>query len=70
MGLSESYISTLKADHDALDGRVSDVEAKTKVYIKDAQGTPHYWQLTIDAGVLVPVDAGTTAPTDGVIGVT
>ena len=63
---SESYIGTLKTDHDALNTKVT----AGKVYIKDGQGTPHYWQLTILAGVLVPVDAGTTPPTDGVIGTT
>lgn len=44
--------------------------AKTglKFYIKDAAGTPHYWQITIsDLGVLTTADAGTSLPTDGIV---
>lgn len=37
-----------------------------KMYIKDAAGTPHYWQLTVSTlGVLTTTDRGTTQPTDG-----
>lgn len=39
-----------------------------KFYIKDAQATPHYWQLTVTTlGVLTTADAGTTLPTDGIV---
>ena len=51
-------------------GAYADLTRKpTKVYLKDSQGTPHYWQLTVTTlGVLVTTDVGTTVPTDGVIG--
>lgn len=51
-------------------GAYSDLSGKpTKLYLKDTQGTPHYWELRVSAlGVLTTVDAGTTPPTDGVVG--
>lgn len=52
----------------ARSGGFGDLTATGKVYIKDAAGTPHYWQLTISTlGLLTTTDVGTTAPTDGVI---
>lgn len=39
-----------------------------KLYIRDAAGTPHYWQVTVSTlGVLTTSDAGTTLPTDGIV---
>ena len=39
-----------------------------KLYIRDAQATPHYWQVTVSTvGVLTTTDAGTTVPTDGIV---
>ena len=51
-------------------GAYADLTGKpTKLYLKDAQGTPHYWQLGVTVlGVLTITDMGTTLPTDGVIG--
>lgn len=35
----------------------------TGIVLKDAQGTPHYWRLTVDnSGNLVTTDLGTTKP--------
>jgi hypothetical protein len=37
--------------------------ATTGVVLKDTQGTPHYWRLTVDnTGSLVTTDLGTTKP--------
>ncbi len=37
--------------------------ATTGVVLKDTQGTPHYWRLTVDtSGSLVTTDLGTTKP--------
>jgi hypothetical protein len=37
--------------------------ATTGVVLKDTQGTPHYWGVTVDtAGSLVTTDLGTTRP--------
>lgn len=42
--------------------------ATMKLYLIDAQGTPHYWQLQVSTlGVLTTTDTGTTAPTNGII---
>lgn len=40
------------------------VDLATKgLVLKDTQGTPHYWRLTVTTlGVLVTTDLGTTAP--------
>ena len=44
--------------------------ATGKLYLKDTQGTPHYWQVTVsNTGVLTTADVGTTLPTDGFVGV-
>ncbi len=54
----------------AATGAYSDLTGKpTKIYLKDTAGTPHYWELRVDTSeVISTVDAGTTVPTDGVIG--
>jgi hypothetical protein len=37
--------------------------ATTGIVLKDTQGTPHYWRLTVDnTGALVTTDLGTTKP--------
>jgi hypothetical protein len=47
---------------DATDDVVIDLATKGLV-LKDTQGTPHYWRVTIsNAGVLVTTDVGTTKP--------
>lgn len=39
-----------------------------KLYIRDAAGTPHYWQITVSTlGVLTTADAGTSVPSDGIV---
>ena len=54
------------ATQTALDAKAAKVGLK--FYIRDAQGTPHYWQLTVsDVGVLTTTDRGTSVPTDGVV---
>lgn len=41
----------------------------TQVYLKDSATPAHYWKLTVSTlGVLGTTDAGTSVPTDGVIG--
>lgn len=41
---------------------VSDLATKG-IVLKDTQGTPHYWRVTVDnVGALVITDAGTTRP--------
>lgn len=47
---------------DASDDVIVDTAAKGLV-LKDTQGTPHYWRVTVDnAGALVISDLGTTKP--------
>lgn len=39
-------------------------DAATGIVLKDTQGTPHYWRVTVsNAGALVVTDLGTTKPT-------
>ena len=58
---TESEVDTLLA---------AKAPATGKLYLKDTQGTPHYWQVTVSVlGVLTTADAGTTLPTDGFVGV-
>lgn len=38
-------------------------DASNGLVLKDTQGTPHYWRLTVDnTGTLVTTDLGTTKP--------
>lgn len=47
---------------DATDDVVIDM-ATSGLVLKDTQGTPHYWRVTIDnTGALVTTDLGTTKP--------
>ena len=47
---------------DTTDDIVIDLATKGLV-LKDTQGTPHYWRVTIDnTGALVTTDLGTTKP--------
>lgn len=35
----------------------------SSIVLKDAQATPHYWELSVDnTGALVTTDLGTSAP--------
>ena len=44
-------------------GAITIDNAATGVVLKDTQGTPHYWRLTVDnTGALVTTDEGTTKP--------
>ena len=63
--------TTIGAGTSSFSGAYADLSGKpTKFYLKDGQGTPHYWQLTVSVlGVLTTTDIGTTEPTDGVIGI-
>jgi hypothetical protein len=59
-GLNASSRITKGAD--AQDDLVIDLASKGLV-LKDTQGTPHYWRVTIsNAGALVITDVGTTKP--------
>ena len=62
--------STIGAGTSSFSGAYADLTDKpTKLYLKDAQGTPHYWQLGVTIlGILTMTDVGTTLPTDGVVG--
>lgn len=47
---------------DTTDDLIIDLATKGLV-LKDTQGTPHYWRVTIDnTGTLVTTDLGTTKP--------
>lgn len=51
-----------KADMDGSADIIIDSATKGLV-LKDTQGTPHYWRLTVDnTGALVTTDLGTSKP--------
>jgi hypothetical protein len=59
-GLNASSRTTKGVD--TTDDIIVDLATKGLV-LKDTQGTPHYWRVTIDnTGVLVTADLGTTKP--------
>lgn len=51
-------------------GAYPDLTGKpTQVYLKDSQSPAHYWKLGVTIlGILTTTDAGTSVPTDGVVG--
>ena len=66
-----TFAQTVLDDADAATFRttLSVPPATGKVYLKDTASPAHYWQLLVSTlGVVTTLDAGTTVPTDGVIG--
>lgn len=73
-GTSNQYYHLTSAQHtettatrssrgvDTTDDIIIDLATKGLV-LKDTQGTPHYWRLTVsNIGVLITTDLGTTKP--------